>query len=119
MYIFRMFFIPWLVTVVVEETAAIIWKSRSLREILTVLWVNTVTNPAVTLIRLLLNRNVPEPGTRTAVIILAEIIVVLAEWALFRRFMEKSRNYFLFSVVLNAASYAAGLALPVIINIIK
>ena len=114
MYIFRLFFIPWLVTIAVEETAAVIWKCRSARELLTVLIVNTVTNPAVTLVRLALNRNVPDPGIRKAAVIVIEVIVVLAEWLLFRKFMERKRNYFLFSIVLNGLSYGAGLLLPVI-----
>ena len=109
----------WLITVIVEETAAVIWGGRSLREILTVLWINTVTNPAAVGLRLVTARNFPEQWMRTAAVAVIEIAVVLTEWRMFRRFMVRRRNYFLFAVVLNAASYGAGLLLPVIMNWIR
>ena len=118
MYIFRMFLYSWLLTIIIEEAAAIIWGCRSVREILTVLWINTVTNPAAVGIRLLSNRYFPEQWMRTLTMIVVEITVVLSEWRLFRRFMNRGRNYFLFSVILNAASFGAGLLLPIILRIL-
>ena len=114
MYIFRMFLISWLVTVIVEEAVSLILGCRSIRDILTVLWINTVTNPAAVGIRLLSSRYFPEQWMRMMTVIAVEAAVVLSEWGLMRKFMKTRKNFFLLSIILNAASYGAGLLLPLI-----
>ena len=117
MYILRMLVTSWLVTVIVEEAIAAIWGCRG-KDLLTVLWVNTVTNPAVTGLRLLMNQTVPSSAARTVLLIIIEAAVLIAEWRLFRYFISGRRNYFLFSLSLNAASYGAGLLMPAIMRMI-
>lgn len=114
----RLFLIPYLLTLVIEELAALIWGYRKWKDLATVWWVNTVTNPLVTLIRYLLTQNVHSSDARTWILIAVEVLVVLAEWLLFRRFLSKGSHHFLFSLSLNAASYGAGLLLPVILPLL-
>ena len=109
MFWLRMFLFPYLITIVIEEAAALLWGYRSGKDLLTVLWINTVTNPLVTLLRYLSAQFLPSQGMRTAILIAAEILVVLSEWLLFRKFLSKGKHFFWFSLCLNAASYAAGL----------
>ena len=118
MFWLRLFMIPYLLTLVIEELAALIWGYRKGKDLLTVWWVNTVTNPLVTLIRYLLTQHLHSANTRTWILIAVEILVVLAEWRLFRRFLGKGNHYFLFSLSLNAASFGAGLLLPVILKLL-
>ena len=114
----RLFLIPYVLTLVIEELATLIWGYRSGKDLATVWWVNTVTNPLVTLIRYLLTQNVHSSEARTWIMIAVEILVVLAEWRLFQRFLSKGKHFFLFSLSLNAASYGAGLLLPVILQLL-
>ena len=112
MYWVRLFLIPWGLTVVVEELASLCWGCLSRRDFLTVLWVNTVTNLPVTALRLLMNRFPVSPAGRTALVLVLEVLVLITEWLLFRRFLKNCRHPFWFSLTLNAASYGAGLLLP-------
>ena len=118
MFWLRLFGIPYLLTLVVEELAALIWGYRKGKDLATVWWVNTVTNPLVTLIRYLLTQHVHSSDARTWILIAVEVLVVLAEWLLFRRFLSKGKHFFLFSLSLNAASYGAGLLLPSILGLL-
>ena len=116
MFVLRLFLIPLLLTILVEEIIALIWGYRSRRDLLVVFLVNLVTNPAVTALRYLAGQYLPAPIHRTLILIFLEILVLLAEWFLFRRFLSKGRHFFLFSLTMNAASFAAGFLLPVIMT---
>ncbi|MCF0229092.1 MAG: hypothetical protein HUJ76_05290 [Parasporobacterium sp.] len=118
MFIARFFLIPYIITIVVEITAALIWGVRSGRSILAVLWINTITNPAVSILRLISYRMISSADVRLVIVILAEIAVLLAEWKLFSHFISERKPYFLMSLTLNGASYGAGLLLPVILTIL-
>ena len=118
MFWIRLFAIPLLLTVVVEEIGALLWGARSLQDLLAILWINVITNLPVTALRYLSGQILPAPGWRTAIVILLELMVIWAEWKLFRRFLHSNRHSFLTSVTLNAASYGAGLLLPVILALL-
>lgn len=112
MYIVKMFMVPWSITLVVELAAALIWRVRSLKGISAVVWINTITNPMVTLIRWQSNLNIPSEIIRNCILAAAEIGVLFCEWRLFRRFVKENRHPFMLSLTLNGASFAAGLLSP-------
>ena len=120
MFWLRLFLVPYLLTLIVEEAAALLWGYRSGKDLLTVLWVNTITNPLVTLLRYLSAQFLPSLEMRTEILIVAEILVVLSEWLLFRSFLSKGKHFFWFSLCLNAASYGAGLWLdPIALRLLR
>lgn len=116
MFWLRLFLIPYIVTVIVEEVVALIWGYRSLRDLVTVFWINTLTNLSVTALRYLFNQWLPYPGVSAVVIIILELLVLLCEWQLFRKFLSKGKYFFLFSLVMNGCSYGAGFLIPVILK---
>ena len=116
MFLVRMFGIPLLLTIAAEEIVALFWGVRKLRDFLTILWVNVVTNLSVTALRYLSNQNIPSQAWRNVILIVLEVAVLFAEWGLFRKFLIKNRHPFLMSLTMNAASYGAGLLLPVILR---
>ena len=120
MFWLRLFLVPYLLTLIVEEAAALLWGYRSGKDLLTVLWVNTITNPLVTLLRYLSAQFLSSLEMRTGILIVAEILVVLSEWLLFRSFLSKGKHFFWFSLCLNAASYGAGLWLgPIALRLLR
>ena len=119
MFYLRLFLIPWFATLIIEEIVSLIWGHRTIKDVLTVVWINTITNPLVTLIRYVCAQQIPSQGIRILILVAAEILVVLAEWRLFRKFMSEGRYFFLFSVVMNAASYGFGLLVPSILILLR
>ncbi|MBR3401267.1 MAG: hypothetical protein IKG67_03390 [Parasporobacterium sp.] len=120
MFWLRLFLVPYLLTLIVEEAVALLWGYRSGKDLLTVLWINTVTNPLVTLLRYLSAQFLPSQEMRMGILIAAEILVVLAEWLLFRKFLSKGKYFFWFSLCCNAASYGAGLWLgPLLLRLFR
>ena len=109
-----MLLIPLGLTVIIEEIVALIWGLRTGKELLTVLWVNAVTNSLVTLIRYFSNQWIHFEGSGVITIIVLELAVLIAEWRLFKKFIPRLSYPFIFSLIMNAASYGAGLMLPVI-----
>lgn len=114
MYVVKMFLVPYIITIIVEIIAAIIWGIRRKRELLAVLLINTVTNPLVTLIRWIAAQHLRFQSERDLVLAAAEIAVLLGEWLLFRKFVKSTKHPFLMSLVLNAVSFGAGLLTPYI-----
>ena len=78
--------------------------------------VNTLTNPVVTALRYLSGQTVPSEALRTVILVVLEIAVLLSEWKLFEKFLSKGRHFFLFSLLLNAASFGAGLLVPLLLQ---
>ena len=118
MFLLRMFGISFLLTVAVEEAGALAWGIRKVRDLLTILWINAVTNPAIVALRYLSNQTISSQTCRTLILLMLEVLVVLSEWLLFRHFLIRNRHSFLMSVTLNAASYGAGLLFPVILGFV-
>ena len=119
MFFLRFFLIPYLITIFVELILAVLWGYRSRRDLLVVFLVNTLTNPAVTALRYLSGQKVPSATLRTVILIVLEIAVLLSEWKLFQKFLSKGRHFFLFSLSLNAASFGAGLLVPILLQLIN
>ena len=119
MFLLRMFLIPYILTVLTEEIAALIWGYRSVKDLLTVLWINTVTNLSVTALRYGSNQLFHSQTASILTLIVLELAVLLCEWRLFRRFLSKGLYFFLFSLIMNAASYGAGYLLPVIMPLFQ
>ena len=116
MFLLRLFLIPYLLTLFVEEIIALLWGYRNPRDLLVILLVNTLTNPAVTALRYLSGQMVPSVAWRTVILAVLEIAVLFSEWRLFRRFFRKGRYLFLFSLILNGASFGAGFLVPVLLR---
>ncbi|MBQ9030531.1 MAG: hypothetical protein IJ106_03645 [Parasporobacterium sp.] len=118
MFYVRLFLIPYLATVLAEEFISLLWGYRSRKQILTVLWVNALTNLPVTALRYLSGQWIGSGTLRTGILIFLEAAVVLAEWCLFKKHMGKGQYFLLFSLVMNAGSFGAGLLIPVILQLI-
>ena len=116
MFLVRMLLVSLGLTVIIEEIVALIWGLRRAGELLTVLWVNAVTNSLVTQLKYFSNQWIHFSGSDIITIIVLELAVLISEWRLFRKFLPRISHPFLFSLTMNAASYAAGLLMPVIIR---
>lgn len=100
-------------TVLLELAFAVLFKIRGLNDLILVVVVNIITNPAVVLLNyLLLNRtNIPQAG----VVLVLEAAAVLVEALYYRRYAQKIGRPFLFSLGANAFSYFIGLLLSGIV----
>lgn len=113
-----MFFVPLIVTLIAEELVSLLWGFRTWKDVLTVLWINVLTNLSVTGLRLLFNQLLPTPTERAVIAVMLELAVLFSEWLLYRRFMSSSRHSFLFSLSMNAASYGLGLLYPLMLQLL-
>ena len=116
MFLVRMVLDSLGLTILIEEIAALIWGLRTGKELITVLWVNIVTNSLVTLLRYVSNQWIHFNGSGVITIAVLELAVLITEWRLFKKFLPRISHPFIFSLTLNAASYASGLLLPVILE---
>lgn len=87
-------------TLVIEGAAAALWGLRG-RDLLLCALVNLLTNPAVVLLHLLF----PSPWV-TAVL---ELAAVAVEALYYRRYGERVRRPWVFSLIANGASFGLGL----------
>lgn len=101
-----------MLTLIFELLLAIIVKVGK-RDLLLVMLVNIITNPAVVLIYVLISNHYHDvPGMLIQLPL--EAAAVLVEWLYYRRFSEKIKKPFLFSLAANALSYSAGIIIGVI-----
>lgn len=99
-----------LLTLVIELLLALLLGVQKGRDFLLVFLVNVVTNPLIGISLDVYYVFVSMPPYW--LIIALEVCVVLGEWALYRgRLNYRKLPPFLFSLILNAASYLIGLAL--------
>ena len=98
-----------ILTVAVELLIGLAWRVSN-RDLLLIVLVNILTNPAVNYVVMLL-------GNRRNVlwIILLEAAVVLTESFCYRKRGENIHRTFLFSLAANSASYLCGLILTAVI----
>ena len=95
-----------LLTLLLEETFALIWGLRGWRELTVVALVNLLTNPAVVLLYHLSTGLLGwSPVWVTAVL---ECAAVLIEWLCYRSCSEQLKHPFLFALLANVISYSAG-----------
>lgn len=102
-----MLFIPWLVTVITETVVSILWGFRKPGELLIIALINTATNISLNALLILINLYTPHFWTGVCILVL-EVIIFFVEAALFKAFLENCRHPYLFSLTLNAASFAVG-----------
>ncbi len=104
-------------TIVIEVILALIIGVRGNKNIINVIWINCLTNPIVVgttnLVYLISNSLL----MRNIVLILLEILVVLVEGILFRKFLEEVKiKPLILSLYLNGLSFGIGLIINLIIN---
>ena len=96
-------------TLILEGLFALLWGVRSRRDYLLLLAANAQTNPAVVLFHCLVSDS-------AAAVAVSEVLAVLAEAALYRRFgSEKLRPALLFSLCANVFSFCCGLLLNIVV----
>ena len=95
-----------LVTELLEIGAAALFPERNRRDFLLVFLVNIITNPVVVYLDFWLRFRMPSV---VMWICIAEFTVWLTESLIFRKFLTGKQNPFLYSLVLNSASYFGGM----------
>lgn len=110
MYLVEMFGGSLFLTECIEIAAAVCMGVRKRSALLLVLLVNCLTNPAAVYLtwieRIYLGA---EAGYLKPVIyIMIEILVVIIEGCIYRQYMKENRHPFLFSLCVNAISFATG-----------
>lgn len=96
-------------TVAVEGLFALIFGLRSRNQLLAILVINVITNPALNFL-VALNNYLGFINQNLILLLCLEVIVVFIEWKLLVYALQlKTGRAFLFSVILNTASFLAGL----------
>ena len=93
-------------TEIIECLAAWIYPKRNCKDVFLVFLVNVLTNPAAVFINFFVPFRITHP---VLWVLFFEGLIWLVEALIFRRCLTQKRNPFLFSFVLNAASYGIGL----------
>ena len=102
-------------TLLIEVTLALALGVRGWDDIEKVVLINILTNPVLVTILFLLNRMRVDVKEIFFIQLGLEVVVVILEGMHYKRKMQKERmNPFLLSMVLNAVSYGAGLALSLL-----
>jgi len=110
------FLFPLALTEIIEPGVAMLFGLRKI-ELVAVLLINLVTNPAMNYVMVLSNLSGSSP-TNYVLLIILEVLVVISEWLLLRWVLiGSSIKFFLLSLVMNGCSFAAGLLIFQFINI--
>jgi len=96
-------------TLVLELAFALIFKVHRAYDLILVIVVNVITNPAVVLMNYLLLRHTVIP--QLLIVLVLETAAVLIEGFYYKRYAEKISRPFLFSLGANAFSYIIGFIL--------
>lgn len=104
-----------LLTIVIEITSSLIFGIRKKEDIEVVIWVNILTNPVVVYLTnciKLFNNNY----IYIISVLILEIIVVIVEFAIYKRFLEFNKKSPLFiSFMNNTISFSLGIIIGKII----
>lgn len=96
-------------TIAVETPAALLLGLRNKHALLAVLIINVITNPALNFL-VLLNDYLGLISPAIILIVFLEITVVFVEWKLLVYTLRmKNRRAFIVSLILNTASFLAGI----------
>ena len=106
-------FTAWIFTVVIESMIAYLCKIRRKEDFLLLLLMNTVTNPLAMLLYQLLGMHLPLPDLTFQIFV--EILVIISEAQILKKYMEAEPSPWGISLALNAGSYFAGLAVTLLI----
>ena len=102
-------------TLLIEVTLALALGVRGWDDIEKVILINILTNPVLVTILFLLNRMRVDVKAIFVIQLGLEVVVVILEGMYYKGKLQKERmNPFLLSMVLNAVSYGAGLALSLL-----
>ena len=97
------------ITIILELAFTLIFQIRGSSDLILVIVVNIITNPAVVLINYLLLKRTNL--SQLLVVLTLEAAAILVEALYYRRYGEKIKRPFLFSLGANAFSYSIGLVL--------
>lgn len=95
-----------LLTLIFEESFALVWGIRGRRELGLVALVNCLTNPPVVL--LYYTATGLWHWNAVPVTLVLEAAAVLVEWRCYRAFSEQVKRPFLFALLINLFSFGAG-----------
>lgn len=104
----------YLITVISETIAALFWRVKKLRDLIIILLINTITNITVNVLGILV-RIYLGPSVFSMFEIAAEVLVFLSEALLFKKLLSVCSHPFLFSLTLNLASFAVGVAFSMLV----
>ena len=96
-----------LFTIIIELVVALLFGWRDRRSIRTIILAQIATNPLAVFCAYLLFFYAPSVAIEAQIPI--EILVILAEWRIYRRYCPAMPHPFVFSLAANAASYITGL----------
>jgi hypothetical protein len=100
-----------LVTILIEVLVALIFGYERKREMLSVIFVNLITQPVLNYF-LVINSYFSLVAVNIQLILLLEIIVILVEWQLLVYALQrKPKSLLVLSVVMNLASLTVGLSI--------
>ncbi len=105
MFVLKGLLLSLLKTELLECSASLWFKGRNKQDLLLVVLLNLATNPATVFLDFLFRYRFFNP---VVWIILLEGAVWLTESLVYRKYLRQKTNPFLFSFVLNAASYGIG-----------
>ena len=97
------FFLSLLLTLIFELLVAVVFGLKG-KDLLLVLLVNILTNPAAVLFSIM-------TGNRRVVQLFIEAVVILTEGWYYKKYSSKIKSGFAFSVIANIISYGLGLVL--------
>jgi hypothetical protein len=96
-------------TIAIEFGVAWIFRLRSKTELLTIAFINLITNPLLNYL-ILVNGYFQLISQNIILVLILEVGVVLVEWRLLLYVLRQDvRKMFILSVVMNGLSYIAGL----------
>lgn len=96
-------------TLMIEISLAAIVKVRDEENLITVMWVNVLTNPVVVFTANMTSILFDNYFITRAVIYFLEIMVVIVEGCLFKKYLKETKiNPYLFALYLNGISFLTG-----------
>ena len=110
---------PLIPTIIIESIVAYILKIRDKDELINIALINIITNTALTLIiqAYVYYFGIGSIKILTYIIVpILEVIIIVVESILFKKYLKKDRNYIVISFILNMSSYIGGIIWKLIEN---
>jgi len=103
------FFKPLLLTILFESLAALILRIRDKKDLILIVLVNILTNPALVYICLVLMYYLGIGKTYLITYIILEPIVIYVEYLMYRKYLNSNINCLKLSIILNIISIIGGI----------
>lgn len=113
MNIFYSLLISLALTLVLELLFAFVWGVRG-KDLLLAVLVNILTNPFVVLLNFICTVYTALPPWLMKAV--PEVLAVMAEWIIYRRFSQGIKKPLLFSVSVNAFSFFGGVLINILVR---